>query len=63
MSSLYNFSHPSLFKDFTYLFMKDTHTQRKAGTQEEGEAGSMQESLMRDWILGLQDHTLGLRQV
>ena len=29
-----------LFKDFIYLFMKDT--EREAETQAEGEAGSMQ---------------------
>ena len=30
------------FKDFIYLFMRDTHTDKKAETQAEGEAGSMQ---------------------
>ena len=30
------------FKDFIYLFMRDT--QREAETQAEGEAGSMQEA-------------------
>ena len=30
----------SFFKDFIYLFMRDT--QREAETQAEGEAGSMQ---------------------
>ena len=32
----------SFFKDFIYLFMRDTHTHREAETQAEGEAGSMQ---------------------
>ena len=48
------------FKDFIYLFMRDT--EREAETQAEGEAGSMRESLMRDLIPGLQDHTLGCRR-
>ena len=30
------------FKDFIYLFMRDTDTERGAETQGEGEAGSMQ---------------------
>ena len=32
------------FKDFVYLFMRDTHThtEREAETQAEGEAGSVQ---------------------
>ena len=29
-------------KDFIYSFMRDTHTEREAETQAEGEAGSMQ---------------------
>ena len=31
------------FKDFIYLFMRDTEREREAETQAEGEAGSMQE--------------------
>ena len=31
-----------LKKDFIYLFMTDTYTEREAEAQEEGEAGSMQ---------------------
>ena len=31
-----------VFKDFIYLFMRDTHTHTEAETQAEGEAGSMQ---------------------
>ena len=31
-----------IFLDFIYLFRRDTHTQREAETQAEGEAGSMQ---------------------
>ena len=30
------------FKDFIYLFMRDTHTHTEEQTQVEGEAGSMQ---------------------
>ena len=30
------------FKDFIYLFMRDTERKREAETQAEGEAGSMQ---------------------
>ena len=45
-----------------YLFIHERHTQREreigAETQAEGEAGSMQDS-----IPGLQDHSLGGRQV
>ena len=32
----------SFFKDFTYLFMRDTERDREAETQAEREAGSMQ---------------------
>ena len=37
-------STQQLFKDFIYLFMRDTHRERERGaeTQAEGEAGSMQ---------------------
>ena len=42
------------FKDFMYLFMRDT--QREAETQAEGEAGSMQES-----DVGLDPRTRGSR--
>ena len=47
------------FKDFIYFFMTDT--EREAETQAEGEAGSCRDagSLMRDSILGPQDHALG----
>lgn len=31
-----------IFKDFIYLFMRDTHREREAETQAEGEASSMQ---------------------
>ena len=53
------------FKDFIYLFMRDTEREREreAETQAEGEAGSMQGALMWDWIPGLQDHAPGQRQV
>ena len=39
-------SHPGIpilfyFKDFIYLFMRDTEREREAETQAEGEAGSM----------------------
>ena len=49
----------SLFKDFIYLFMRDT--EREAETQAEGEAGSLQgaQHRTRDPIPGLQDHALG----
>ena len=40
------------FKDFIYLFMRDT--EREAETRAEGEAGSMQ---------GARDHDLSQRQV
>ena len=30
------------FKNFVYLFIRDTHTHRQAETEAEGEAGSMQ---------------------
>ena len=30
------------FKDFIYLFMRDTQREREAETQAEGEAGPMQ---------------------
>ena len=43
------------FKDFIYLFIRDTETE--AETQTEGEAGSLQGSLMHDLIPGL-DHSL-----
>ena len=46
------------FKDFIYLFMRDTQKEREAETQAEREAGSMRNS-----IPGLQDHALGRRQV
>ena len=37
------FSQESFFfKDFIYLFMRDTEREREAETQAEGEAGSMQ---------------------
>ena len=29
------------FKDFIYLFMRDTHREKEAETQAEGEAGSL----------------------
>ena len=49
-----------LFKDFIYLFMRDT--QREAKTQAEGEAGPSQGARCgtrsRDW-----DHTLSQRQM
>ena len=48
------------FKDFIYLFMRDT--QREAETQTEGETGFHAGSLTWDPILDLQDHTLGWRQ-
>ena len=55
-------SSPTLvcfFKDFLYLFTRDTQRERErereAETQAEGETGSP----MWDLILGLQDHTLG----
>ena len=34
--------HLIFFKDFIYLFMRDTEREREAETQAEGEAGSMQ---------------------
>ena len=45
MFARHNFIHSFLlffFKDFIYLFMRDTHTHTEAETQAEGEAGSMQ---------------------
>ena len=36
------FNNGFFFKDFLYLFMKDTEREREAETQAEGEAGSMQ---------------------
>ena len=51
------------FKDFIYLFMSDTERESEAETQAEGEAGSMHREPMWDSIPGLQDHTLGQRQV
>ena len=42
--------------------MIDRQREREAETQAEGETGSLVGSLMRDWILGLQDPTLGQRQ-
>ena len=47
------------FKDFVYLFMRDT--EREAETQAEGEAGSSG-SPMRDSIPGPQDHALSQMQ-
>ena len=41
--------------------MRDT--EREAETQAEGEVGSMQGSLMRDSILGPQDHNPSQRQM
>ena len=46
------------FKDFIYLFMRDT--ERMAETQAEGEAGSMQEAR---YGTRSRDHALGQRQV
>ena len=47
-------------KDFIYLFIRDT--QREAEIQAEGEAGSLQRSLMWDQIPGPRDHNLSWRQ-
>uniref|UniRef100_A0A8C0TM34 Gastric triacylglycerol lipase n=1 Tax=Canis lupus familiaris TaxID=9615 RepID=A0A8C0TM34_CANLF len=44
------------FRDFTYLFMRDT--EREAETQVGGEAGSMQGPPMRDSIPGPRGHAL-----
>ena len=40
----YSLTFPSyiFFKDFIYLFMRDTQREREAETQAEGEAGPMQ---------------------
>ena len=38
LKSIYTF----FLKDFIYLFMRDTESEREAETQAEGEAGSMQ---------------------
>ena len=47
-----------VLKDFIYLFIHERHTERIRGTGRERSrlhAGNP----MWDWILGLQDHTLG----
>ena len=49
------------FKDFIYLFMKDTERERGRDTGK-GRSGLHAGSLMWDMILGLQDLTLGRRQ-
>ena len=49
------------FKDFIYLFMRDTEGMRGAETQEEGEAGSTQ-GPKRDSIPGPRGQALGRRQ-
>ena len=41
MKHLWKVAKLNFFKDFIYVFMRDT--QREAETQAEGEAGSMQE--------------------
>ena len=43
--------HSPFFKDFIYLFMRNTEREREAETQAEGEAW--------DTIPGLQDQALG----
>ena len=49
------------FKDFIYLFMKDTH--REKGTETgRGRNRIHAGSLTWDLIPGLQDHTLGCRK-
>ena len=35
------FKNNIFFKDFIYLFMRDTQREKEAETQAEGEAGSM----------------------
>ena len=49
-SLLYSFHSILFFKDFIYLFMRDT--EREAGTQAEGETGSMQGAQCgtRSWV-------------
>ena len=49
-----------ILKDFIYLSMRDT--ERRAETQAEGEAGSMQGAQCGDLISGLQDHALSRRR-
>ena len=48
------------FKDFIYLFMRDTQRDRDTGRRR---SRLLAESLMWDLISGLQDHALGQRQV
>ena len=51
------------FKRF-YLFIHERHKEREAESQAETQAETLHAgSLMWDLILGLQDHTLGRRQV
>ena len=53
------------FKDFIYLFMRDTHThtERERGRDTgRGRSRLHTGSLMRDSIPGLQDHALNQRQ-
>ena len=52
------------FKRFYLFIHKDTQREREAETQAEGEAGRLHAgSPMWDLIQGLQDHSLGQRQV
>ena len=48
------------FKDFIYIFMRDTERGRDI---DRGRSGLHAGSLMWDLIPGLQDHALGGRQV
>ena len=43
INQMYHFITTFFFKDFIYLFMRDTQRElERAETEEEGEAGSMQ---------------------
>ena len=44
-------------KDFIYLFMRDTHTERERHRRRKNQAPFHAGRLMRDSIPGLQDHT------
>ena len=62
MSFLHDF-----FKDFIFLFMRDTHTHthREAETQAEGEAGFMQGAQCgtRSWDSGIMPWAKGRHQI
>ena len=52
----------TFFKDFLYLFMRDTEREGGAETQAEGEGGSMQGARHGTRSQDPQDHDLSQRQ-